>query len=364
MRCPLPRSDGIWGWLPRVFGGFRQAPEPAPTPQEICTHVILLDGTMSSLAPGDETNIGLTYRLLMDLPRDAGVRIYYEPGIQWRGLRRAHEVMAGIGINRQICRAYAWLSASYRPGDRVILMGYSRGAYAVRSLGGLIDQMGLLRPEALNQARVEEIYELYRTGRDRTAVAEMTAAYCRADVPVTFLGIYDTVRALGIRYPLVWRFLPLPHPYHTHTLGPHIEVARQALALDETRVAYRPILWDTSGAEPGQSVVQMWFKGSHGDIGGQLNGRAEARPRANVALTWMLEEAEATGLRLPPDWRARFPADPDAPSVGNFTGFGKFFWERRRREVGRDASEVLHPSAAAWAKARGIELVDLETALN
>lgn len=357
-------SDRIWGWLPRVFGGFRQAAEDMSAPQDPCTHVILLDGTMSSLTHGCETNIGLTYRLLLDLHMDAGVRVYYEPGIQWRGLRHAHEVMAGIGINRQIKRAFAWLSVGYRPGDRVMLIGYSRGAYGARSLGGLIDRMGLLRPDAVTDARVEALYDLYRHARDSDAAKAMTAEFCLANVPVSFLGVFDTVRALGMRYPLVWRFLPLPHPYHTHTLGAHIEVARHALALDETRVAYRPILWNTSNATPGQDVAQVWFKGSHGDIGGQLNGRAVARPRANVPLVWMLEEAETAGLRLPPDWRARFPVDADAPSVGNFSGFGKLFWERGRRVVGQDPSEALHPTAKAWARERGVDLPQHEPALG
>lgn len=357
-------NDSKWGWLPRLFRGMRQATEDMPVPQDTCTHVILLDGTMSSLTRGCETNIGLTYRLLLDLPQDAGVRVYYEPGIQWRGLRHAHEVMAGIGINRQIKRAYGWLSEGYRPGDRVMLMGYSRGAYAVRSLGGLIDRMGLLRPDAVSDARVEALYDLYRTARDSEAAKEMTSEYCLADVPVSFLGVYDTVRALGMRYPLVWRFLPLPHPYHTHTLGPHIKVARHALALDETRVAYQPILWNTSNTVAGQDVAQVWFKGSHGDIGGQLNGRAVARPRANVPLNWMLQEAVSNGLELPTDWQARFPSDGDAPSVGNFSGFGKLFWERRRRTVGQDLSEALHPTAEAWARERGVEMSERDAALG
>lgn len=319
---------------------------------------------MSSLTRGRETNIGLTYRLLMTLPRDAGVRVYYEPGIQWRGIRHAHEVMAGIGINRQIRRAYVWLATSYRPGDRVILMGYSRGAYAVRSLGGLIDRMGLLLPGALSQERVETVYELYRNAPNSAEAEAIKAEHCRADVPVSFLGVYDTVRALGMRYPLVWRFLPLPHPYHTHTLGRHVEVARHALAMDETRVAYRPIVWDTTRADPGQDVSQVWFRGTHGDVGGQLEGRAEARPRANLTLTWMLEEAEKVGLRLPSEWRAQFPVDANAPTVGNFRGFGKLFWERRRRVLGQDASEAVHPSAKAWADARGITIEVHEAALG
>ncbi|MEX3014290.1 DUF2235 domain-containing protein [Gymnodinialimonas hymeniacidonis] len=336
-------SERISGWL----RGLRSAAPPAPVDApRSCTHVILLDGTMSSLTPGCETNIGLTFCLLQDLPTDSTVRLYYEPGIQWRGVLRAHEVMAGIGINRQIKRAYAWLATGYKPGDRIFLMGYSRGAYAVRSLGGLIDRMGLLRRELVAQGMVEEIYSLYREDPEGAAAQALSGRVCFREVPIRFLGAYDTVRALGIRYPLVWRFLPLPHPYHSHTLGDHVEVARQALALDETRVAYAPVLWDTTAPNrSGRDVRQVWFKGNHGDIGGQLNGRATARPRSNISLVWMLEEVAEAGLSLPVGWQGRFQTDHDAPSIGNFAGFGKLFWARRRRVVGVDPSERLHPSA-------------------
>ena len=335
-------NDRITRWV----RGLRSAAPPAPPdPAQPTTHVILLDGTMSSLTPGAETNIGLTFRLLQGLPPGSGVRLYYEPGIQWRGIRRAHEVMAGIGINRQIRRAYAWLATGYAPGDRVVLMGFSRGAYAVRSLGGLIDTMGLVRRDQVTQGLVEEIYALYRDDPGSAAARALRGRVCIRDVPIRFIGVYDTVRALGIRYPLVWRLLPLPHPYHNHHLGLHVETARQALALDETRVAYAPVLWQTSASD-GRDVAQVWFKGSHGDIGGQLNGMAAARPRANIPLVWMLEELARADLPLPENWRARFPTDPDAPSVGNFSGFGKLFWARRRRVTGRDSSERLHPSAA------------------
>ena len=57
--------------------------------------MVLLDGTMSSLRHGHETNIGLAYRLLQDLPDSANVSLYYEPGIQWRGWSRATEVDGG-----------------------------------------------------------------------------------------------------------------------------------------------------------------------------------------------------------------------------------------------------------------------------
>lgn len=346
------RSKGIWARLM----GFRNVEPPAPEPLKTCTHVILLDGTMSTLTPGDETNVGLIYRLLMQVDRSAGLHIYYEPGIQWRGLSRSHEVMAGIGINRQIRRAFVWLSHAYRPGDRVMLLGYSRGAYAARSLAGFIDNMGLMHRAALSQERVEALYDLYREAPDSVAAEAMRAQYCRPAIPIAFMGAFDTVRALGIRWPLVWRLLPLPHPYHNHTLGPRVEVARHALALDETRVAYDPILWDTSRARAEQDVVQMWFRGAHGDIGGQLNGLNLARPRSNIPLVWMLEELETAGLPLPKGWHDRFPVDPTAPSIGTFSGFGKLLWMRHRRVIGRDPSERVHPTAKDWASAKGLQL--------
>ena len=101
---------------------------------------------MSTLAHGQETNIGLSYRLLRDLPESAPVTLYYEPGIQWRGWRRGAEVIAGRGLNGQIARAYLFLARNYRPGDCVMAMGYSRGALAVQALVGLIERQGLLRP--------------------------------------------------------------------------------------------------------------------------------------------------------------------------------------------------------------------------
>ena len=312
---------------------------------------------MSSLVPGCETNIGLIYRLLSDLPKTAHVTLYYEPGIQWRGFRRAHEVVAGVGINRPIRRAYLFLARNYQPGDRVILMGYSRGAYAVRSLAGLIDGMGLLRAAQIDEETLDRVYHLYREAPRSTAARALRDARCHARVEIAFLGVFDTVRALGIRWPVLWRVAATPHPYHSHALGPSTRVARHALAMDETRDAYAPVLWEVSPEQAASGAVeQMWFRGAHGDVGGQLDGYTPARPLSNIPLLWMLGEAEAAGLSLPQFWRSRYLTDASAPAKGTRRGAGRWFVARHARRVGVDPSERVHPSAQSAASQRGVSI--------
>ena len=322
--------------------------------------MVLLDGTMSSLNPGCETNIGQIYRLLSEMD-DPDLQVYYEPGIQWRGVRRMHEVIAGIGINRQIRRAYLFLARNYEPGDRIMLLGFSRGAYAIRSLAGLIHKMGLLRPAQISEENLARVYHHYRCDPDCPAAQSLRETLSRPQVRIAFIGVFDTVRALGVRWPILWRFTGEAHPYHDHTLGQATAVGRQALAMHETRDAYRPVLWDVpetrlceTAGQPSCDIVQMWFRGNHGDVGGQISGREASRPLANIPLVWMLGEAQAQGLPLPDNWRARYPTEDTAPSIGNFAGWSKIFLDRSRRPIGRDPSEVIHPTARDAAVRAGL----------
>ena len=172
---------------------------------------MLLDGTMSSLKRGYETNIGLTYRLLSEVGPAANLMVYYEPGIQWRGLKRSVEVIAGIGINRQIKRSYLFLARNYRPGDRIFLMGYSRGAFAVRSLAGLIDKLGLMRPAQITEETMARLYDLYEREPDGASARAFRETRCHPRVEITMVGVYDCVRALGVRWPVLWRLAPQAH---------------------------------------------------------------------------------------------------------------------------------------------------------
>lgn len=340
---------GRWSF----WRGFRN-PEPRlPETRPPCTHVVLLDGTMSSLSRGRETNIGLTYRLLSELGPSANVMLYYEPGIQWRGMKRSVEVIAGVGLNRQIRRAYLFLARNYHPGDRIFLMGYSRGAFAVRSLAGLIDKLGLLRPAQITEETLEKLYLLYQQAPESQQARAFRAARCHEAVRIEMVAVYDTVRALGIRWPLLWRLAPQAHDFHSHELGPSTRHGRHALAMDETRDVYAPVLWHLPEGHDGD-VVQMWFRGTHGDVGGQLGDWQAARPLSNIPLVWMLGEAEACGLPLPPHWRSRYLTDSRAPSIGTMRGWSSLFVLRHRRVLGQDRSERVHPTALPQARMLGL----------
>ena len=308
-------------------------------------HVILLDGTLSSLRPGCETNIGLIYRKLRDVPQSAQMSLYYEAGVQWHLWRDTGNVAMGRGINRQIRRAYGWLATRYRPGDRVFLFGYSRGAYAVRSLAGMIDQVGLIRAEHATERNVHLAYRCYQRDSESPYEAIFRRKFCHPEIGIEMIGVFDTVKALGVRLPFLWMWTEPHHEFHNHRLGPVVRHGYHALALDENRAAFDPILWNTTNGDWQGRIEQVWFRGAHGDVGGQLGGFDAARPLSNIPLVWMLEKAESCHLTLPENWRDGLAMDAGAPSVGTIRGWGKAFLFRARRQVGQDPSESIHPSA-------------------
>ncbi|NRB02323.1 MAG: DUF2235 domain-containing protein [Rhodobacteraceae bacterium] len=335
--------SSIRSWMHRHFG--RPPAKVTPPRRGQTTHVIIIDGTMSSLARGHETHAGLTYKLLQEVGSD--VSVYYEPGIQWSNWRNAYDVFSGKGINRQIRRAYGWLASRYRQGDKIYLIGFSRGAYAVRSLAGVIDLVGLLRTENATERNIRTIYRHYECTPDSAAARAFKHAQCHDTVRIEMVGVWDTVKSLGLNMPIFWRLTAPRHAFHNHALGDSVANGFHALARDETRVAYAPVMWESRPDWPGEQLVQMWFRGAHADVGGQLGDYPEARPLGNIPFVWLLGKAFEVGLPLPEGWASRFPQDAAAPSVGTFRGLGRWLMTRKQRRVGRDPSESIHPSVAA-----------------
>lgn len=307
------------------------------------THVVILDGTMSTLEPGHETNAGQLYRLLAEEGRRARLSLFYEAGIQWHDWASTRDVALGRGMNRKIRAAYGYIASRYQPGDRIFLFGYSRGAFAARSLAGVIDRIGLVKSPFATERNIQLAYRHYQCAPNSAAVRRFSENLCHRNTCIEMVGVWDTVKALGLRVPLLWRLTEPAHAFHNHALGSHIRRGYHALAHDETRLAFAPEMWETPNGRIGD-VEQRWFPGCHGDVGGQLGGFEAARPLANLSLVWMLEKAEGAGLSLPDGWRGRFDCDDTAPSVGSYRGWGKLFWLRSRRRVASDPSETFHPA--------------------
>jgi uncharacterized protein (DUF2235 family) len=335
----------IRDWFFGLFGRRARTEEGGIRRRGPATHVIILDGTMSSLKAGRETNAGLTFKLLSEVSKTANITVHYEAGIQWRDWKSTWDVMTGKGINRQIERAYGVLATRYRDGDEIILVGYSRGAYAVRSLAGVVDMVGLVRHDCATVRMIRQAYRHYRAGATSEAAVAFRKHYCQPNVAIEAVAVWDTVKALGFRLPIVWRWASTSHNHHNHKLGPHIRNGFHALAMDERRLAYAPVMWECIDDWQGH-MEQVWFRGNHADVGGQVWEHPDARPLANIPLVWMLEQLSMCGVPLPDGWKIRFPQDVTAPSLGNWHGWSKIFLSRRNRPIGQDRSERVHESVA------------------
>lgn len=308
-------------------------------------HVFIIDGTLSRLHEGFEGNAGLLYKLLMEVSPSPRQTVGYDPGIQGEGLQKWLNVAAGLTINQCIETGYATLASRYQPGDTIMLFGYSRGAYAARSLAGFIERIGLLRRRHATQRRVRRAFRYYQSTDNTGPGTDFSRRFCHCGVPIKLLGVWDTVRALGLPYPILSRLAPMATEFHNHYLGDMVEHAYQALALDETRTAYRPLPWKRQPAWTGD-LEQVWFSGAHADIGGQVGRYPVARPLSRLPLIWMLDRAERQGLILPEGWRDRFACDPAAPAFGAWRRNAKYFLFRAPRLAGHCGTEYEHGSVA------------------
>lgn len=308
-------------------------------------HVILLDGTFASLDDGRRSSVGRIHSLLRSKQAEIGkkrLNIHYAPGQEWDSWRTLPDLMMGNGLTTKIINAYGWLARHYHPGDQIYLLGYSRGAFAIRSLAGMIGRIGLLRPEFATRRNIALAWRYYSEGGNEKSIGIFRRRRGQPNVPIQMIGCFDTVMALGIRLPLLWAMTEPRFRFHDTHLGEDVAHGFQALALDETRAAFAPVLWDDSSKA--KHIEQMWFRGAHADIGGQLSGLEVARPLANIPLVWMLESAESVGLPLPEGWHEQFACDATAPSVGNWRSWGKAFLSRSPRLAGQNATEALHRS--------------------
>lgn len=268
--------------------------------------IVCCDGTWNDLEMRYITNVG---RLVQALPnvgssdgQDIFQMVFYDDGVgsDSSGVRRLWQGGLGKGIDNLIYEAYRFISVNYEDGDEICLFGFSRGAFTVRSVAGMIGKVGLVPRKNLKQ--VPQALDYYRSKNAREQ-AWFKKKYGVTDPKITLLGCWDTVGALGI--PDKVPFLPIDnvlrrrYQFHDIKLGSHVERAIHAVAIDEVRKEFQATLMEKHADNSATELIQKWFPGDHSSVGG---GQWEKRGLSNRCLVWLLDQAAATGIDLKPDW--------------------------------------------------------------
>ena len=269
--------------------------------------VFCFDGTWNCLDAPHSTNVVITAESVLPIASDGvSQAIFYDEGV---GTRKGEKLSGGLfghGIVENLGDAYRFLIFNHTPGDEIYIFGFSRGAYTARSFAGLLSTCGLLRRS--DAAKVTDAVLLYqqRKANDAAFDREMTdfrrqysPQVCVSDaddlwrsqnvpdykigsVPrlrVTYLGVWDTVGALGVPARYKWlNFLDRKYDFHDTSLSTFVKSARHAVAIDERRKDFVPTLWDnvdemntaaSAKAEADDAPYQQkWFPGVHGSVGG------------------------------------------------------------------------------------------------
>ncbi len=230
----------------------------------------------------------------------------YDPGVgTGKGIDKAIGGATGWGISRNIRDVYRHVAAEYQPGDSIFLFGFSRGAYTARSAAGMIRKCGVLKNAVDlrdDSPRLVQAFDFYRgeIGPDDPQAVQFRLLNSHGETPIHFVGVWDTVGALGIPGTLGHAVSDWTRSFHDVQLSSKVRHAYHAVALDERRLAFQPALWShprsKTPREPGTSFEQRWFAGVHSDVGGGY----PACGLSDQPLEWMAKMAEDHGLHV--DW--------------------------------------------------------------
>jgi uncharacterized protein (DUF2235 family) len=280
--------------------------------------IVCCDGTWNrpdqlSQGAAAPTNVAKIALALADTDDQGNVQcLHYQAGV---GTRRGERLLGGglgVGLSRNVQECYRFIVDNYEPpDDELYFFGFSRGAFTARSTVGLVRNSGILRREHAH--RIEDAYGLYRDPRRDTEPNGIAAelfrrSYSHPDVEIQFVGVWDTVGALGIpidgfRPPLLsnlWTF-------HDTRLSRSVRHAYHAVAIDERRKPFSPTLWEAHPqAPPEQKLEQVWFAGVHCDVGGGYRDPS----LSEIPLLWMRDKARDCGLAFKPDRLVLGDTDP------------------------------------------------------
>jgi uncharacterized protein (DUF2235 family) len=283
--------------------------------------IICCDGTNNEFGE-QNTNI---VRLIQCLDRKPGLqRLYYDPGVgtlpepgvitgigKW--ISKAVQLGFGVGLESNVKEAYSFLMDQWETGDKVYMFGFSRGAYTVRVLAGLLHSVGLL-PRG-NYNLIPYVFRIYKSIQKRGLTREQTVekykklcgefreTFCietgdpERRFPTHFMGIWDTVSSVG------WVWNPTSYPFATN--NPSVRTVRHAMAIDERRAFFRQNLMNKQHED--HDIEQIWFPGVHADVGGgYLLAESDLwKP----SFGWIATEAKKSGLDIEEDLVKKFLGD-------------------------------------------------------
>ena len=379
--------------------------------------LLFSDGTGNSSAKLFKTNVWRLYEAVDLGPAPPGERVqiaYYDNGVGTSAFRPL-ALLGGIfgwGLKRNVLRLYTYLCRNYRDGDRIYAFGFSRGAFTIRLLVALIAKQGILYmpDDADLPYHVHDAYRAYcgeniprrwhpavakgvRAIRDgliwlKRAIRGPSVPYKRAErryADIDFVGVWDTVAAYGGPFAELTRGIddwvwPLSMP--NYRLSPRVRRARHALALDDERDAFWPLLWDehfeleqvrnggeyfdigddgtvTTHVRPvsRHRLRQVWFAGVHSDVGGGYPDES----LSYVSLCWMMDEL-GDELRFIPQFasRARSLANPLGPIHDSRAGFAAYYRYQPRKIVAfldppkPETASLREPHSSEEAGSRGL----------
>jgi uncharacterized protein (DUF2235 family) len=286
--------------------------------------VVCSDGTGNTAIKGRGTNVFKLFEAVdleghrLDAAKTPQIAIY-DDGVGTQNFKPL-KILAGAtgwGLSRNVKHLYKELARVYDPGDQIFMFGFSRGAFTVRTLAGFIGSCGVIDQSKLKtktfagfEKAVEAGYRAYRKCYQPWLLRQFAAPTADAaadfkkqfshdfDVKIRFLGVWDTVDAVGLPFFLgdlinvtIYRF-KFPDLY----LSPVVERACHALSIDDERESFRPLLW-RQRPEDRERIAQVWFAGVHSNVGGGYPKQGMSL----VALDWMLSHAQRAGVHLGQD---------------------------------------------------------------
>ena len=265
--------------------------------------ILLSDGTGNGAAKRNKTNVWRLFDVL-DLHRDDQVA-FYDDGVGSQEFL-PFKLLGGAfgwGLKRNVRELYKFLCRNYNEGDRIYLFGFSRGAFTVRMLAGMIDYCGVYN-DSNDEQILDEVarhnYNAFRSSFGTGLLTKIVRIFFGKKKPIEtkqmphieFIGVWDTVDAYGFpidELAIIWNYLIYPIHFPDYKLSSKVKKACHALSVDDERHTFHPVLWDESGETDPERIEQVWFPGVHSDVGGGY-------PKYNlalVALDWMIAKAEA-----------------------------------------------------------------------